>query len=626
VKWIATGLFFLLIPPTCIATDKKDEKPKPAQSVDELRQQIETTLKDTHTPGVSLAIAHKDGVEWTAGLGIADVASNRANTPDTLFRIGSTSKAFAAMSILMLADQGKLSLDDPVHKLAPEVWFENRWGTTDPIRVVHLLEHTTGWDDMHFREYAKQAPDTLSLREALDYDHHSRVSRWRPGSRMAYCNSGPPVAAYIVEKLTGQRFEDFVQQNLFAPIGMKSATYFETSAGTATTLYHTDGKTPYTYWHILLRPAGSINASAKDMAAYVQFYLNRGAVAGKQIVPAADIDRMEVPASTWAAKDGLKFGYGLGNYATVQDGFVYHGHNGGVEGGLTEMAYLPDYGVGYFFSINSGNGDAFEKIGKAIRAYVTRNLQKPPVPPAAPLTANADEYAGWYEPDSPRIEMLYFLERLLGLSHVRFQDGKLSISSLGQASQTFLPVSEKQFRSIPQKDPPHPIASLDLVPVNGDGRFIQGQTTMKRIPAWMALLEILATVLVLLAIVSILVYAPFWILAGISPRRRRPAERPLRLWPLIAVLSLLATVGIFALSMNDLIQRMGNLTIWSGAVWATTLVFAVSSVASAFYSWQGPENDVRRGVRRFSILASLALLIAAAYLAYWGIIGLRTWA
>src|SRR5205807_2174148 len=219
----------------------------------------------------------------------------RANTADTLFRIGSTSKAFSSLSILLLKDGGKLSLQDPVHKLVPDVFFENRWEATDPIRVVNLLEHTTGWDDMHFREYAKQAPDNMSLHDGLDYDHHSRISRWRPGTRMAYCNSGPPVAAYIVEKLTGQRFEDFVEQNLFRPIGMRTATYFQSSPGTATTLYHNDGKTPYHYWNILLRPAGSINASANDMAAYVQFYLNRGAANGRQLVPASDVDRMEVP-------------------------------------------------------------------------------------------------------------------------------------------------------------------------------------------------------------------------------------------------------------------------------------------------------------------------------------------
>ena len=624
---IITSVLLCVLLPNGLAVDKKVEKPKPAQSVEELRLELEKILKDTHTPGVSVAIVQKDGPEWVAGLGIADVSGNRANSPDTLFRIGSTSKAFAALSILMLADQGKLSLDDPVHKLAREVWFENRWESTDPIRVVHLLEHTTGWDDLHFREYAKQAPDTMSLGEGLDYDHHSRISRWPPGTRMAYCNSGPPVAAYIVEKLSGQRFEDFVQQNLFNSIGMKTATYFEPAPATATTLYHNDGKTPYRYWHILLRPAGSINASARDMAPYVQFYLNRGAVAGRQIVPAADMDRMEIPASTWAAKEGLKFGYGLSNYAGVQDGFVYHGHNGGVEGGLTELAYLRETGVGYFFSINSANGDAFDKISKAIRAYITRDLEKPPLPPLASMAANTADYRGWYQPDSPRVELRLFGELLLGLGHVRVEDGKLSISSPGGWNQIFLPVTEKQFREVPKKDPPYPVASLALLTENSEGRFIQAEmTTIKRIPAWMAIGEVLVTAFVLLSILSILVYAPFWILGGISKRRRRPRERPLRLFPLLAVLSLLAVVAIFAASMNDLIARMGSLTAWSAALWAMTLVFAVTSIASVFYSWQGLSAGVRRGVRGFARIVSLALLIATVYLTYWGIVGLRTWA
>ena len=197
---VAVVLFSIIVALGLRADQKKEEEPKPAQSIAELQQQVEKILKDTHTPGVSVAIIHRDGPEWVAGLGKADVATDRGATADTLFRIGSTSKAFAALSILMLVDQGKLSLNDPVHKLVPEVWFENPWEATDPVRIVHLLEHTTGWDDMHLREYTKDWPGTMGLREALDYDHHSRVSRWRPGTRMSYCNSGPPVAAYIVEK------------------------------------------------------------------------------------------------------------------------------------------------------------------------------------------------------------------------------------------------------------------------------------------------------------------------------------------------------------------------------------------------------------------------------------------
>ncbi len=249
-----------LLVSACFAQAKKDDTPKPAQSIAELRQQLEKILADTHTPGVSVAIVHRDGPEWVAGLGKSNVAANQATTDETLFRIGSTSKAFASLSILKLVNEGKLSLQDPVHKLVPEIWFENRWEATDPVRVVDLLEHTTGWDDMHLPEYAKDAKG-MTLREGLDYYQHSRISRWRPGTRMAYCNSGPPVAAYIVEKITGQRFEDYVTQNFFLPIGMKTATYFEQPSPQLTTLYHADGKTPYPYWNILLRPAGSINAS-----------------------------------------------------------------------------------------------------------------------------------------------------------------------------------------------------------------------------------------------------------------------------------------------------------------------------------------------------------------------------
>jgi CubicO group peptidase (beta-lactamase class C family) len=625
MKWIIPIVLLSVLACLCFANDK-NEKRKPAQSIAELQQQLEKALKDTHTPGASVAIVHREGPEWVAGLGQAEVARGRAATPETLFRIGSTSKAFASLAILMLANQGKLSLDDPVRKLAPDVWFENRWEADDPLRVVHLLEHTTGWDDMHLREYAKDAPPSMGLREALDYDHHSRICRWRPGTRMAYCNSGPAVAAYIVEKLTNRRFEDFVEQNLFRPIGMKTATYFPPPAGTATTLYHNDGKTPYPYWNILYRPAGSINASARDMAAYLQFYLNRGMANGIQIVPASNIDRMEIPTSTWAAKEGMRSGYGLSNYWSLHDGFVYHGHNGGVEGGLTEMAYMPEYGVGYFYSINAGNGNAYDRIGKAIRAYITSKLQKPPLPPAASLPPHAADYAGWYEPDSPRVELTHFIQRLAGLSLARLKDGKVLITNLGGWNETFLPVAGRQFRYVPKKDAAEPVATLELLTPNEEGRFIQaGMTTMKRIPAWLAMLEMALTAFVSLSLVSILIYAPFWILGGLSKRRRRPRERALRTWPLMAVLSLIASVVIFILCADDLIARMGNLTAWSAAFFLMTIGFAAAAVASAIALWWAPAEAVRRGVRRYSIAVTVALLIATGYLAYWGIIGLRTW-
>lgn len=624
-KTLLLSSLLLVALPLRAAAPPAKEKAKPAQSIAELQQKLEKIMADTHTPGVSVAIVHRDGPEWVAGLGKANVAGNAPVTDATLFRIGSTSKAFASLSILKLASEGKLSLMDPVRKLAPEIWFENRWEASDPVLVVDLLEHTTGWDDMHLPEYAKDAKG-MTLRQGLDYYKHSRYSRWPPGTRMAYCNSGPPVAAYIVEKITGQRFEDYVTQNFFLPIGMTTATYFEQPSPALTTLYHSDGKTPYAYWNILLRPAGAINASARDMAAYVQFYLNRGSVGGKEVVPAAMIDRMETPTRTRAAQQGLKAGYGLSNYTTIHDGFVYQGHNGGVEGGLTEMAYLPEYGVGYFYSINAGNGAAFEQIGEAIRGYITRGLTPPGVPAAGALPADAQAYAGWYEPDSPRNEFTHFMERL-GLRRVRFAHGNLeTASALGLLDDTFVPVSGEQFRYLPLAGRPEPIATVALLTPNDEGRFIQMGETWKRIPAWMAIGEIAIMVWFVPALVAILLYAPFWVLGGLSKRLRRPAERAIRLWPLIAALSLVLTVLIFQKASGEIIERLGNVTAWSVGLCVSTLVFGIAAAASVLALLLGRRKEVRRWVYWGSVAVIVPVAIVAAYFAYWGVIGIRMWA
>lgn len=624
VKFLISVLLCCLLATACSSQSSNDNK-NPPKSIEELQQQLEQVLKDTHLPGMSVAIVHQNGPEWVAGLGIADIASGRVATAETLFRIGSVSKTFVSLSVLKLIDQGKLKFEDTVHQLAPEVWFENAWELSDPIRIVNLLEHTTGWDDMHFREYAKNS-STITLLEAFDYDHHSRISRWRPNTRMAYCNSGPPVAAYIIEKITGDRFEDYVEQHFFKPIGMKTATYFHQTSNLTTT-YHSDGQTPYNYWDIIYRPSGSINASANDMANYLLFYLNRGNIHGIQIIPPASIARMETPTSTWAAKEGLKCGYGLSNYWTINDGFVYHGHAGSIDGGITEMAYMPDFGIGYFYSINSVNGEAFIKIGTIIRAYITRNLPKPPLPPATALPPNAAEYTGWYEPDSPRVELFYFLERLLGMAHLHFEDDKLLITSLAERNATYLPVTGAQFRYVPKTDSPEPVATVELLSPNNEGQFIQlglGTTTMRRIPAWLAISEIISVGFVLLSVCSILAYAPFWTIGGLIRKRRHPAERSIRLWPLVAALSLISFVITFQLSIEDL-ALLGNLTPWSFFLFLTTIIFAIASVASVIAIWLEPKQQTRSAVRIYSTVVTIALVITTAYLAYWGIIGLCMW-
>jgi CubicO group peptidase (beta-lactamase class C family) len=595
----------------------------PAQSIADLKREIEKVLAQTHTPGLAVAIVRRDGPEWVAGMGLADVATGRLATADTLFRIGSVSKGFAALAILKLVDEGRMSLQDPVRRLAPEVWFENRWESSDPVRVVDLLEHTTGWDDMHGREYAKDGPG-ISLIDALAYDHHSRRSRWRPGTRMAYCNSGPAVAAYIVEKLTGQHFEEYVAQYFFTPMGMRTATYFQPPAAQSATLYRLDGRSPFPYWNIIFRPAGAINASANDLAAYLSFYMHRGEANGKVVMPASAVERMELPTRNWAARQGMKFGYGLYNYTTLDGGLVYHGHDGGMNGGLTKLVYLPDAGVGYAFTINSGNGEASGTINRALRSYVTRGVAKPAPPAISPLFSTAGQYAGWYEPDSPRVEQVRFLDRILGLTRIRIEDGRLLARTIGHfplEDTVFAPTSGSLLRVVSE-----PVATAALIPRNDDGLFVvTDQRTLKRIPSWLAIGEIALASWVLLALVLTLIYSPVLLLVSCRKQWRRPYEIWVTLWPLASALTVIAVVAVFYFVREEIIARLGQATLWSMSLFALTLAFAMTSIASAMSLWIARTRRVRKLTLMYGVFVAPALLIAVAYFAYWGVIGLRTW-
>jgi CubicO group peptidase (beta-lactamase class C family) len=116
-------------------------------------------------------------------------------TEATLFRIGSTSNAFVALTAMALVREGKLSLDTPLAKALPGFWFRNAWEATDPVRIVNLLEHTSGFDDNSLQSYANSDPKPLTLSEGLAIDTATRVSRWRPGTHFSYCNTGPAIVA-----------------------------------------------------------------------------------------------------------------------------------------------------------------------------------------------------------------------------------------------------------------------------------------------------------------------------------------------------------------------------------------------------------------------------------------------
>lgn len=603
--------------------EEEEETPTPT-TIEELVAAIADRIEEHEVPAIGIAMVDEKGPVLLTAIGKADLAAGSEVDTDSMFRIGSTSKMFVALSVLKLVEEGKLSLDDKVSDLAPEIEFENQWESTDPVRIVHLLEHTTGWDDIHLPEYAHNDPTPATLKEGLDFHPHSRVSRWKPGSRYSYCNAGPPVAAYIVAKITGQNFEDYVHENLFAPMGMTTMTYRLSADVEAkgVTLYD-NGNTPQPYWHISVRPSGSINASSADMLRMISFFVNRGTVDGEQLVSTASLERMEQVASTPAAAAGQKTGYGLNNYSSVHKNWVYRAHSGGVNGGLTELAYLPEHKLGYAFMINSGNGAAFGEISDLIRDYQTRDLEPPVIASGVDITDGHRALAGFYSPINSRQEISYFLDRVFGIQKIWFEDDKMMRKALlGGETSAYVAVSPTLFTSDETG-----VSALSHVvdplvgPVIHSGMLVLKSASPLLVYGQLGVVALWGLSIVL-SIGFLLIWGVRRLRGKITPG---PAIR-IRIWPLFAGLSVMLFVWMFALGMADPFTTLASPTFISVTIMIATIAFAAFTLAGIHAAVSYRKTEMNRGTYWFSAISSGIQLIIVIYLTSFGVIGIMTWA
>ncbi|MES1195431.1 MAG: hypothetical protein ABUL58_00605, partial [Steroidobacter sp.] len=329
------------------------------------------------------------------------------------------------------------------------------------------------------------------------------------------------------------------------------------------------------------------------------------------------------------AQAGMKTGYGLSNATYIADGIVYHGHDGSVNGGHTQLWYISNHDVGYFFSVNSDSYVQW-KIDQAIRKYITRNLVRPALSPEVTIGQDVQEYSGWYQPDSPRTQSQAFSELAFENFRVRFANGKMYTAKLALPFQEYesVPVAPRQFRILPRNDDlqaPAPVATDILLPRNDEGLFMQGfagMRTLKRIPAWMFVVKIGSILWLVFAIIAMIIHLPIWIVAEIR-RKVGTRERVLLILPWMPVSSMLITNF---LSSNVDINAFANFGWRSGGIFICTLLIGITSFISLIVWWRIDKTTVRPFVRWYSLAVILPLFIATLYLAYWGVIGLRTWA
>lgn len=624
ISLVAVVLF--MFAPTRVAAQAKDDQPR-AKTLPELQQAMKAALDKEHVPGAGVALVANGELLWCGGIGEADIAMHRPVSCDTEFRVGSISKTFVALALLKLQEEGRINLYARLQDVAPEVPVKNRWEATHPVRIVNLLEHTAGFDDMEPSEvYNTRDRYDFPLLEVFKRFQEPQTVRWPPGTRMSYSNPGNAIAGYLIEKVTGKPFDQYIRETFLRPMGMEHADYPFTDANKALLATAYEGNPPKAsgYPFIYLRPAGDLKASPGELAKLVQFLLRRGRAGDAQLVSTESILRMEVPETTLAVKNGLRLGYGLCNYTSVESGVVTRGHDGGIDGFISSYRYMPEHNWGYVILLNSGNSpQALKDLNDLAIDFLSKDFAKPQQPALALPVKTLKQFTGYYAPRASRSQLFAFVDDLAGGTRVRVINGKLTRSGLFGQPQPLLSVGKNLFRG--EKEPEGTTA---FFPAESGGMAIvssglAGISYSERSFLGWPLLRIAVLGLCLFLMLTTLPYALFWFLLKLVGAMKDVRHVAVRAIPLFATISLLI-VPLCLVRLGG--SQIGSFNLWTAGIFLGTFAFPVLSVIGFVLVLRVPKEEIHRAVRIHSLLVSSSCCIITGFLWSWHLLALRLWA
>ncbi|WP_254422879.1 serine hydrolase domain-containing protein [Rhodanobacter sp. B05] len=381
----------------------------------------------------------KDGQPLFAkGYGYADVANHKPVIADqTLFRPGSISKTFTWTAVMQLVGAGKIDLDKDVNAY---IDFRIPEKLGKPITMRDLMTHTPGFEETVGDEFMQSTDQLFPIGAYLKKHLPARI--FPPGKLTAYSNYGAVLAGYIVERVSGQPFDQYVADHIFKPLGMEHSSFDQPlPASLATNMsvgYHSaSDKKTIPFEAIEVGPAGSLSATGTDMASFMLAQLDNGQYNGAAILSPAMIALMHSPQSTMAPDMN---GFDLGFYRENRNGLRIIGHAGDTAAFHSDMHLLLDQHVGLFVSFNSAGKQA--EVGRLrtalFRAFLDRYY--PYAPPHEDTVTNpqpdAARVAGSYEA-TRRIESTFSVLQVLSQSSVTpHADGTIRIDALKDLSGT----------------------------------------------------------------------------------------------------------------------------------------------------------------------------------------------
>jgi CubicO group peptidase (beta-lactamase class C family) len=378
-----------------------------------LDEYIARHMRETGAPGMTLALANRDGLIRASTYGFADTKAKARVVPETMFEIGSVSKSFVGLALLQLRDEGKLDLNRPIVEYLPWLKISSKF---EPITTHHLLSHSSG------------LPAAPLLLDAL---LRELPVAYAPGKRFLYCNTGYNILGFLIETLDKRPFAEAMRARMLAPRGMSASApvisndvraqmavgYEPLNEGKP---FPNGGPLAEAQWIEVDVAAGSIASTPADMAKYMRMLVNRGALAKGRLLSEEAFGLFTKEAITSPYR-GEPASYGYGVWVSDIEGHTRLRHTGGMVAFSSSLDVDLTDGVGAFASVNANlRGYRPVAVTKyAIELFIASLANKtlPEAPPAAQPAdevKNSEDYAGVYtSPDGKKLEFTAEGEKLM---------------------------------------------------------------------------------------------------------------------------------------------------------------------------------------------------------------------
>ncbi len=327
-------------------------------------------MEKQHIPGVTFSVVQNGELFFTKGYGYADLEKKISVIPNkTLFRVGSISKLFTATAIVQLVDRELINPDDDVNKYLKHFQLENNY--PKPVTIANLLTHTGGFDERFIGVQALDASDVIPLGEYLGTRMPARVLP--PGEVMSYSNHGFALAGYIVESVSGIPFSQYIDENILQPLAMDRSSFElppHLADHLAVSYKYTEKKKTYKalpFDYLKIAPAGSLSATATDMANFAIAHLQNGRFGSQRILAETTAQQMHqqqfthnprIPGMCWGFRESFQ----------NQQRAIEHG--GAVSGFSSQLFLLPSHNLGLFVSDNNNRRGGIS--GKLIKQFLDR--------------------------------------------------------------------------------------------------------------------------------------------------------------------------------------------------------------------------------------------------------------